>query len=63
MQNTIETLLTLTRLQAQDIIKKHPIHIVDLLKDSIDTINKKHHNKHQNITLTHSPKETLLHIE
>lgn len=63
MQSTIDSLLTLTRLQAQNTIKKETINIVEIVQDVIDMMNKKHHSKNLNITFSHSSREGLSHIE
>lgn len=45
MQKIVETLLMLTRLQAEDTIKKEPIDILSIVHDKIVTLEKKYKNK------------------
>ena len=46
MQHIIETLLTLSRLQAQDNIETTPISIYDTINDAAIALQKKYNDKH-----------------
>jgi signal transduction histidine kinase len=51
MQGMIDTLLTLTRLQAQEVIDKKDISLEDIINDVIAQQKKKHTDKDMKITM------------
>lgn len=59
MQATVDTLLTLTRLQSQDTIEKHTIQLSNIISDTVSWLHKKYTNKEMYLRVLWDSNDTI----